>query len=79
MASVLAALAEATRSETDEQDFTQATPTALIRHIVHTHHAYIRSELPRLKSMAERVAAKHGPLTLKPFQSNAIWRNWPMS
>ncbi len=57
----MAALAEATGSETDEQDFAQATLAALIQHIVHTHHAYIRSELPRLQSMAERVAVKHGP------------------
>lgn len=58
---VVAALAEATGSETDEQDFAQATLTALIQHIVQTHHAYIRSELPQLQSMAERVAVKHGP------------------
>ncbi len=61
MEDVVAALSEATRSQTDEQDFTQATLAALIRHIVHTHHAYIRSEIPRLQSMADRVAAKHGP------------------
>ena len=60
MEDVVAALAEATESETTEKDFTQATLTALIQHIVHTHHAYVRSELPQLKSMAERVAAKHG-------------------
>ncbi len=61
MGDVLAALDEATGSETEEQDFSQATLTALIQHIVHTHHAYVRSELPQLQSMAERVAAKHGP------------------
>ncbi len=61
MGDVLAALAEATGSETEEQDFSQATLTALIQHIVHSHHAYVRSELPQLQSMAERVAAKHGP------------------
>jgi regulator of cell morphogenesis and NO signaling len=58
---VLAALAEATKSAPAMEDFSQATPTSLIQHIVRTHHAYIRSELPRLQSMAERVAAKHGP------------------
>lgn len=61
MGDVLAALDEATGSETEEQDFSQATLTALIQHIVHAHHAYVRSELPQLQSMAERVAAKHGP------------------
>jgi regulator of cell morphogenesis and NO signaling len=61
MDDVVAALAEATGSEAGEQDLTKATLTALIQHIVRTHHAYVRSELPRLQSMAERVAAKHGP------------------
>jgi regulator of cell morphogenesis and NO signaling len=29
---------------------------------VATHHAYIRAEQPRLLSMAEKVARKHGPV-----------------
>ncbi len=32
----------------------------LADHIVATHHAYLKTELPRLVEMAERVAAKHG-------------------
>ncbi len=32
----------------------------LADHIVVTHHAYLRSELPRLQTMAERVARVHG-------------------
>jgi regulator of cell morphogenesis and NO signaling len=32
----------------------------LADHIVATHHAYLRSELPRLHAMAERVARVHG-------------------
>jgi len=60
---VLEALAEATAgTETAAQDFSRATPTELIRHIVQTHHAYVRSELPRLLPMAERCAVKHGPV-----------------
>ncbi len=59
---VLAALAEATDAhEPAALDFSQATPTELIRHIVATHHAYVRAELPRLLPLAERVTAKHGP------------------
>jgi regulator of cell morphogenesis and NO signaling len=57
---VLAALTEATQRPHDERDFSQATPAELIHHILEVHHAYIRSELPRLRSMAERVAGKHG-------------------
>jgi regulator of cell morphogenesis and NO signaling len=58
---VLAALADATAAPEPARDFTQATPTELIQHIVSTHHAYVRSELPRLLPMAERCAGKHGP------------------
>lgn len=32
----------------------------LADHIVSTHHAYLKDELPRLVKMAERVATKHG-------------------
>ncbi|MGA3129966.1 MAG: DUF542 domain-containing protein [Terracidiphilus sp.] len=59
---VLAALAEAVHNEPATEDFTLAAPAELIRHIVQTHHAYIRSELPRLQSMADRVATKHAPM-----------------
>ena len=58
---VLTALAEAVSAAEPANDFTQATPTALIRHIVQTHHAYVRAELPRLLTLSEKVAAKHGP------------------
>jgi len=58
---VLAALLAATQGEVEARDFTQATLAELIRHIVDTHHAYVRTELQRLQPMAERVAAKHGP------------------
>jgi regulator of cell morphogenesis and NO signaling len=32
----------------------------LVDHIVSCHHAYLKTELPRLVEMAERVARKHG-------------------
>lgn len=32
----------------------------LADHIVDTHHAYLKAELPRLVEMADRVATKHG-------------------
>jgi regulator of cell morphogenesis and NO signaling len=60
---VLASLTEvANAAEPAASDFAHATPTELIRHIIQTHHAYIRSELPRLLPLAERAAAKHGPV-----------------
>ncbi len=59
---VQAALADAISAAPVEDDFSQATPTELIRHIVRAHHSYVRNELPQLQSMAERVATKHGPV-----------------
>ncbi|MDE3186325.1 MAG: iron-sulfur cluster repair di-iron protein [Acidobacteriota bacterium] len=59
---VVASLAEAASGNAPVvKDFSQAAPAELIRHIVQTHHGYVRNELPRLLAMAERVAAKHGP------------------
>ncbi len=69
---VLAALADAASTTPAEEDFSQATAAELIRHIVQTHHAYVRSELPHLQSMAERVAAKHGPVHP---EANLVQRN----
>jgi regulator of cell morphogenesis and NO signaling len=46
-------------------------PVELIRHIVDTHHSYLRSELPRIHAMAERVAKVHGghtPSLLEVYQ-----------
>lgn len=60
MEALLTALAEADGNQAGEQDLAQATLTELIEHIVKTHHAYVRNELPRLQTMAGRVAVKHG-------------------
>lgn len=46
-------------------------PVELIAHIVNKHHAYLRSELPRIHAMAERVAKVHGghtPSLVEVFQ-----------
>ncbi len=38
----------------------ELTPSDLVAHILAHHHAYLRSELPRLHEMAHRVARRHG-------------------
>ena len=35
-------------------------PVELVDHIVSTHHAYLKSDLPRLHAMSDRVARVHG-------------------
>ncbi|HEX5790762.1 MAG TPA: iron-sulfur cluster repair di-iron protein [Luteolibacter sp.] len=46
-------------------------PAELIEHIVKTHHAFLRAELPRIRTMSERVAKVHGehtPALLEVFE-----------
>lgn len=43
-----------------ESDWTQATLTALVGHIVETHHAYMREAVPRLLHLSQKVARVHG-------------------
>jgi|DewCreStandDraft_4_1066084.scaffolds.fasta_scaffold43304_3 regulator of cell morphogenesis and NO signaling len=51
--------AEATAGPS-EVDWTQQSLTALADHIEDTHHAYLREELPRLTSLTQKVASRHG-------------------
>lgn len=58
---VLAAIAEAAGSGREQSaGWTQAKLETVCKHIVETHHAYIRAELPRLEMLAEKVVARHG-------------------
>jgi len=41
-------------------DWSRASLTALISHIVRKHHEYVKLEMPRLGAMAAKVAEKHG-------------------
>jgi regulator of cell morphogenesis and NO signaling len=43
-----------------EANWSTATLSALADHIQNTHHAYLKSELPRLLEMVRKVAAVHG-------------------
>ncbi len=36
------------------------TTTQLVRHIVETHHSFVRTELPRLDTLMRKVASAHG-------------------
>ncbi|MDG2223626.1 MAG: iron-sulfur cluster repair di-iron protein [Rubripirellula sp.] len=54
---------EACDATTDSQEIVDAdamTMTELADHIESTHHAYLRSELPRLDAMTEKVTRVHG-------------------
>ena len=45
----------------DSVDWSRKPLAAIIAHIVDTHHAFVRNEIPRIQSLAGRVVAKHGP------------------
>lgn len=42
-----------------DPDFASMSLTQLTEHIVNTHHAYLRAELPRLREMVHKVARVH--------------------
>ena len=44
-------------------DWAQATLESLSGHIVSTHHAYVKKELPRLAILAQKVMNRHGATT----------------
>lgn len=61
---------EATASSVDGAAVDAATMslTDLADHIEQTHHAYLRSEFPRLNELTEKVASVHGEKEARLFQ-----------
>lgn len=58
---VLAALeSSASTSETPTREWSGESLSSLAAHIVNTHHAYVRRELPRLDELARKVVHRHG-------------------
>lgn len=61
MDKVIAALERAAEGQQPKGDDWSSWPLAtLVRHIVDTHHAYVRREVPRLAQLAARVVNRHG-------------------
>lgn len=68
---VLVELRAARAVDTDRVDWRQAPTSDLIAHIQTRYHLPLRSELPRLAAMLEKVVHRHGhrlPDTLLPLQ-----------
>jgi regulator of cell morphogenesis and NO signaling len=57
---VLEGLARAATPASGQTDWSAATLTQLADHIEYTHHAYLKTELPRLDLMTAKVASAHG-------------------
>ena len=61
---VIAALELAAKAPTPiATDWSQASLESLTGHIVATHHAYVKRELPRLALLAQKVVDRHGATT----------------
>lgn len=54
LAAELASVVDVSGSEVDVLD-----PAALVEHILRTHHAYLREELPALEALADKVDSVH--------------------
>lgn len=53
-------LSDACAAPVEEPDWSQETLSALVDHIVSTHHGYLREALPQLAGMLEKVIGAHG-------------------
>ena len=58
---VIAALEAAARTTAQKtENWAEQSLASLSAHIVATHHAYVKRELPRLASLAQKVVSRHG-------------------
>lgn len=53
------AVEQAERAGRSERDWSAAPPDELIRHILDTHHVFMREQLPRLDALIEKVRRAH--------------------
>ncbi len=59
---VIAALEAAAKTpDSEAENWAGMSLESLITHIVTSHHAYVKRELPRLAKLAEKVVNRHGP------------------
>jgi len=70
---VVSELEAESHDEVEASNPAELPPTELIEHIVSKHHGYLRDELPRLHTMAQRVAQVHGPHTPSLVQVHLIY------
>ncbi|HOX36807.1 MAG TPA: iron-sulfur cluster repair di-iron protein [Candidatus Brocadiia bacterium] len=54
-------LAKSEAADAEEREWTVAPPEDLIEYVLSAHHAYMKTVLPRIKSLLERVLRAHGP------------------
>lgn len=57
---VTESLAQSDQAQAKEPEWSAASMTALIQHIVEKHHTFMKEELPRLEKLMNKVCAVHG-------------------
>jgi regulator of cell morphogenesis and NO signaling len=70
--SLLGELRAAVTPEAPEPDWSDATLTALVRHIQRRYHAHLRAQIPYLDALMGKVISRHGdhlPGVLPPLQA----------
>ena len=72
----LASLEESARASAGEPfvDAAAMSLTDLADHIEQTHHTYLRSELPRLDALTDKVASVHGDRDARLYQIRETYR-----
>ena len=60
LSEVMQSLDAATAPDSTGTDWNQATFSELVAHITDKHHNYVKSEVPRLESLAHKVCSVHG-------------------
>ena len=71
---VLESLAGTGAASSAASDWTAASMSELIDHIVATHHAYVKSETPRLAQLLAKVVSVHGQNHPELLQIQAAFR-----
>jgi len=61
------------RSESEERDWKAARLSELIGHIVARHHAYLKSELPRIADLYAKVVRAHGEREPRLAEANEVF------
>lgn len=60
-------------SVSDLPDFRQTDLSELVSHIINTHHAYVKQEIPRLQKLLAKVVSVHGQNHPELFEAQHVF------
>ncbi len=62
----------ASRNDRDK-NWASRSISDLVNHVVTTHHAYVRNEIPRITALLEKIGAKHGERHPELFEVKSVF------